>query len=96
MLVVQLTRLAWSPRLASQRFVAPPRCSAVCTLADPPILAEAEAFFAERGVRLHSVQAGVPYGPPHLRMFALDLGVERAVQRGNAEPAHTHEIMSAA
>ena len=68
MLVVQLTRLAWSPRLASQRFVAPPRCSAVCTLADPPILAEAEAFFAERGVRLHSVQAGTPGSRTHSRI----------------------------
>ena len=76
MLVVQLTRLAWSPRLAPQRFVAPPRCSAVCTLADPPILAEAEAFFTERGVRLHSVQAGTPGSRTHSRIAVRAAGAD--------------------
>jgi hypothetical protein len=80
MLLVQLTRLAWSPRLASQRLApprfTPPRCSTVCTLADPPILAEAEAFFAERDVRLRSVQAGTPGSRTHSKIAVRAAGAD--------------------
>ena len=102
MLLVQLTRLglAWSPRLASQRFApprfAPPCCSAVCTLADPPILAEAEAFFAERDVRLRSVQAGTPGSRTHSKIAVRAAGADgRGVTVGMFRPG-THDAVPCA
>ena len=97
MLLVQLTRLAWSPRLASQRFApprfAPPCCSTVCTLADPPILAEAEAFFAERDVRLRSVQAGTPGSRTHSKIAVRAAGADgRGVTVGMFRPG-THDAV---
>ena len=103
MLLVQLTRgagLAWSPRLASQRFApprfAPPCCSTVCTLADPPILAEAEAFFAERDVRLRSVQAGTPGSRTHSKIAVRAAGADgRGVTVGMFRPG-THDAVPCA